>query len=81
MFDDPRADFVSIVTWSGKAQYKTVSGESILSLVEYLSYHGREINSTEKKANIRIGKAEAALNKANVIWKSDLPDPCKGRFF
>ena len=37
--------------------------------------------STEQDVNIRLGKAWAALNGMNNIWKSNLPDQLKRNFF
>ena len=45
------------------------------------NYLGSFIASTEQDVNIRLGKAWAALNGMNNIWKSNLPDQLKRNFF
>ena len=49
--------------------------------VEKFTYLGSNISSTESDVNTRIGKAWLATNRLSVIWKSDLPDKLKRRFF
>lgn len=55
---------------------QTNSGKSIESVVSFI-YFGSEINSTEMYVKNCIAKAWSALNKKNVIWKSDVPDKLK----
>ena len=60
----------------------SLNGESI-DLENDLNYLGSFIASTctEQDVNIRLGKAWAALNGVNNIWKSNLPDQLKRNFF
>lgn len=58
---------------------QTVSGKSIKA-VESFTYLGSEINPTENVKN-HIDKPWTALNKIDVISKSDLPDKRKGKLF
>ena len=59
---------------------KSLNGETIV-LENDFSYLGSFIASTEQDVNIRLGKAWAALNGMNNIWKSNLPDQLKRNFF
>ena len=44
-------------------------------------YLGSHIASTEKDVHVRLTKAWAALNKMNIIWKSNLSHNLKIQFF
>ena len=59
---------------------KSLNGETI-DLENDFNYLGSFIASTEQDVNIRLGKAWAALNGMNNIWKSNLPDQLKRNFF
>ncbi|XP_066915257.1 uncharacterized protein [Clytia hemisphaerica] len=52
-----------------------------LKNVDSFVYLGSEISSTEKDIKIRIAKAWSALNKMQVIWKSNLCKDLKRNFF
>ena len=52
-----------------------------LKLVEPFTFLGRDISSTERDINTRIGKAWTAMDKLSIIWKSDLTDKLKRDFF
>ena len=45
------------------------------------TYLGSSVWSTEKDIDTRLTKASTALDKLSVIWKSDLTDKIKRRFF
>jgi len=52
-----------------------------LKAVESFTYLGSQINLTVKDMKIRMSKAWTALNKLEVIWKSNLSDNLKCNFF
>ena len=52
-----------------------------LKLVDKFLYFGSSISSTEKDINTPLGKAWTAIDRLSVIWKSDLTDKIKHRFF
>ena len=59
---------------------ESLEGKTI-KRVDDFTYLGSHLASTEKDIIIRIGKAWAALNKLNVIWKSNLDRNLKIEFF
>ena len=59
---------------------KSYNGDDVKQVNDF-KYLGCYIASTENDVNIRLGKAWAALNKMNNIWKSNLPDQLKREFF
>ena len=68
------------ISFNQQGTIQTTSGETIKS-VESFTYLGSEISSTQNDMKIRIAKAWAALNKMDIIWKSELPDDLKRSFF
>ena len=58
----------------------TLEGSS-LKLVDKFTYLGSSVSSTEKDIDMRLRKAWTAIDKLSVIWKSDLTDKMKRRFF
>ena len=58
----------------------TVDGAS-LKLVDKFTYRGSSVSSTEKDIDTQITKLWTAIDKLSVIWKSDLTDKMKRRFF
>ena len=58
----------------------TLDGTS-LKLVDKFTYLGSSVSSTEKDIDTRLTKAWTAIVKLLIIWKSDLTDKIKRRFF
>ena len=58
----------------------TLDGSS-LKLVDKFTYLGNRVLSTEKDINSRLTKAWTAIDMLSIIWKSDLSDKMKRRFF
>ena len=58
----------------------TLDGTS-LKLVDKFTYLGSSVSSTEKDIDTRLTKAWTAINRLSIIWKSNLTDKMKGRFF
>ena len=58
----------------------TLHGTS-LKLLDKFTYQGSSVSSTEKDIDTRITKAETAIDKLSVIWKSNLTDKMKRSFF
>ena len=58
----------------------TLNGSS-LKLVDKLTYLGSSVSSTETDINTRLAKAWTPDDGLSVIWKSDLTDKIKRRFF
>ena len=52
-----------------------------LKVVDNFTYLGRDISSTERDINTRIGKAWTAMDRLSTVWKSDLTDKLKREFF
>ena len=52
-----------------------------LKLVDKFTYLGSSVSSTEKDVDTRLTKAWTAINWLLIIWKSDLTDKMKHRFF
>ena len=52
-----------------------------LKLVDMITYLGSSVSSTETDYDTRLAKAWIAINKLSVIWKSDLTDKMKRRFY
>ena len=52
-----------------------------LKLVVKFTYLGSSVASTEKDTDTRLTKAWTAINRLSIIWKSDLTDKMKRRFF
>lgn len=59
---------------------KLNSGKSVKS-VEFFAKLRSEIHSNENDVNILIAKAWFVLNKIDLIWKSNLSNNLKRRFF
>ena len=58
----------------------TLDGTS-LKLVDKFTYLGSSISSIEKDIDTRLMKAWTAIDRLSIIWKSDLTDKMKRRFF
>ena len=58
----------------------TLEGTS-LKLVDKFTYLGSSVSSTEKDISTRLTKAWTAIDRLSIIWKSDLTDKMKRRFF
>ena len=56
-------------------------GGSSLKLADKFTYLGCSVSSTEKDIDTRLAKAWTTINRLSVIWKSDLTDKMKRRFF
>ena len=56
-------------------------GSSSLKLVDKFTYIGSSISSTKKDIDTRLTKAWTAIDRLEVIWKSDLTDKMKSSFF
>ena len=54
---------------------------SSLKLVDKFTYQGSSVSLTETDINMRLAKAWMAIDWLSVIWKSDLTDKMKRRFF
>ena len=52
-----------------------------LKLVDKFTYLGSSVESTVKDIETRLTKAWTAINRLSIIWKSDLTDKMKRRFF
>ena len=52
-----------------------------LKLVDKFTYPRSSVSSTEKDIDTRLTKAWTAINRRSIIWKSDLTDKMKCRFF
>ena len=52
-----------------------------LKLVDKFTYLGSSVESTEKDIETRLTKVWTAINRLSIIWKSDLTDKMKRRFF
>ena len=51
-----------------------------LKFVDYFTYLISHISSTENDINIRIGKAQTAINNLNTLGKSNTSDKIKQNF-
>ena len=56
-------------------------GGSSLKLVDKFTYLVSSVSSTEKDIETRLTKAQTAIDKLSIIWKSDLTDKMKRSFF
>ena len=52
-----------------------------LKLGDKFTYPGNSVLSTEKDIDTRLTKAWTAINSLSIIWRSDLTDKMKRRFF
>ena len=52
-----------------------------LKLVNQFIYRDSNISSTESAINIHIGKAWTVIDRLSTIWKSDLSDEIKRKYF
>ena len=52
-----------------------------LKLVDKFTYIGSSVSSTEKDIDTWLTKAWTAIDKLSIIWKSDVTDKMKLRFF
>ena len=63
-----------------RGDISTLNGSS-LKLVDKFTYLGSSVSSTKTDINTRRAKSWTAINRLSVIWKSDLTDKIKCRFF
>ena len=63
-----------------KGDISTLDGTS-LKLVDKFTYLGSSVSSTEKDIDTRLTKAWTAIDRLSIIWKSNLTDKMKRRFF
>ena len=54
---------------------------SPLKLMDKLTYLGSSVSSTKNSINTWLAKTWTAIDRLSVIWKSDLSDKIKRRFF
>ena len=59
----------------------TTLDRASLKLVDKFTYLGSSVSSTEKDIDTRLAKAWTAIDRLSIIWKSDLTDKMKRRFF
>ena len=59
---------------------RTNSG-ALLKSVDQFTYLGSNISTSAKEIGIRIGKAWSAMKRLSVIWKSNIRNDLKKRFF
>ena len=62
-------DDISTLNWSS------------LKLLDYFTYQGSSVSSSEKDINTWLAKVWTAIDKLSVIWKSDLTDKIKRCLF
>ena len=58
----------------------TLDGTS-LKLVDKFTYLGSSVSPTVKDIDMRLTKAGTAIDRLSIIWKSELTDKIKRRFF
>ena len=63
-----------------KGDISTLDGTS-LKLVDKFTYLGSNVSSTEKDIDTRLTKSWTAIDRLSIIWKSDLTDKMRRRFF
>ena len=68
------------MAYNQDGQIKSVAGNNIKQVDNFV-YLGSSIQTTEKDIQIRKAKAWSALNKLDVIWKSNMPSKLKRDFF
>ena len=68
------------ICYNQQGELKSIDGKDIKEVKEF-NYLGSNITSTERDVQIRLGKAWAALNSLDKIWKSSLPASLKRNFF
>ena len=73
-------DKTEYMCFNQRGDSSTRNGSS-LKLVDKFNYLGSSVSSTEKDISTRLGKAWTAIDRLFVIWKSDLADKIKRRFF
>ena len=52
-----------------------------VKLVDKFTYFGSSVSRTENEINTRLAKVWTVIDNQSVIWKSDLTDKTKRRFF
>ena len=62
------------------ATFSTIDG-TFLKLIDKFTYLGSSVSSTEKNIDTRLTKAWTAIDKLSILWRSDLTDKMKCRFF
>ena len=74
------ADKMEYMCFYQRGNTSTRNGSS-LKLVDKFTYLGSSVSSTETDTNTRLAKAWTANDRLVVIWKTDLADKIKRRFF
>ena len=74
------ADKTKYMCFNQRGNISTLKGGP-LKLVDKFIYFRSSISSTENDINMRLAKAQTAINRLSVIWKSDLTDKIKCSFF
>ena len=72
--------FLIHMCFNQKGDISTLDGTS-LKLVDIFTYLGSSVSSTEKDIDTRLTKAWTAIDRLSIIWKSNLTDKMKHRFF
>ena len=74
------ADKMEFMCFNWRGNISTLNGCS-LKLVDKFIYHGSSVSSTETDINMWLAKAWIGIDRLSVIWKSDLTNKIKCRFF
>ena len=73
-------DKTECMCFNQSGDISTLNGGS-LKLVEYFTYIGNSVSSTENDINTRLAKDWTSFESLSVIWKPNLSDKIKRRFF
>ena len=68
------------VCFNQAGDISTLEGSS-LKLVDKFTYQRSSVSSTERDFDTQLTKAWTAIDKLSIIWKSNLTDKMKHRFF
>ena len=71
---------IEFMCFNQKGDISTLDGTS-LKLVNKFTYLGSSVSSTEKDIDTGLTKARTAYDRLSIIWKSNLTDKMKRRFF
>ena len=74
------ADKTEYMCFDQRGDIFTLNGSS-LKLVDKFTYLGSRVSSTDKDINTGLAKVWTANDSLSVIWKSELTDKIKRRFF
>ena len=64
-----------------KTEYMCFNQTGDISTQDKFTYVGSSVSSTEKDIDTRLTKAQTAIDRLSIIWKSDLTDKMKRSFF